>query len=99
MINKNTDTSPDDKFGPQIADLLGELSDAVNKESGAKSVYITASFVYDSTLRKGRLKLDIKVSPDAKQERARDGVLRKRGDKMQHGVEKSAGNMLNDAEE
>ena len=79
--------SPDEVFGPKIADNLGLMAEAVCHESGATEVYINANFVFKMEDKKGKLKIDIRVSPDASKERAGNGSLQPRGSKLQIDVD------------
>jgi len=83
------DPRPDDKFGPKLADLMLELAEAVSTESGATSVYVSAQYVFTKGSKdRGKMKLDIKVSPDAKKERlSRDGSRSSRGTELKRRVE------------
>ena len=76
--------APDEEFGPRMADILDKLSEAVCQESGASVVYVQAEWVFRNDAKKGRLKLNIRVSPDSKTERlGKTGQLRWRGHRLQ----------------
>ena len=62
--------SPEDKYGPELANLLQRLAHAVREESGASDVVVNCEFEYTKARRdagrKGLLRMKVRVSKDAK---------------------------------
>jgi len=75
--------APDRIYGPQIAELLSKLCQAVTKESNATALRVECSYMYYNG--KGDFKMKTYTSADALTERTLDpNVPMRRGSKLQH---------------
>lgn len=67
--------SPDKTYGPILADLFQQLCKDILKETGARDCRVSGDFNYRDA--KGRLKMNIFVTPEGESERALEKEARR----------------------
>jgi len=88
---------PHRRYGQVIADALDKMTKEIRRESGASVVKVTCEFVLEDG--EGKMKLDVRVSPDARTERLDDGKLKPRGAGLQSAADKLAKKFLRKRED
>jgi len=87
-------TPPEDAHAPKIAAQIEKLAAEIYRECGASTVVVYCVFTYDSKAGRGKLKLKMDVSKDARMERNDGSVPRFKGTKAALEVERKTANVL-----
>jgi hypothetical protein len=91
---KGNGGSLDDKFGGKLAELFGEMAQAIVAESGASAVLVETKFEYSDRAGVGKLQVQVKVSPDSTTERTGDGDIKPRGAQLQVNVDETIKDLM-----